>query len=163
MVPLRSHASTTSSRIASGLHTEYDQTHVEPSVHLATGGRELYTMIVVYNGDGGIIRTFRHQSLQGRTEFGAFATVCCAASDVLRFPLHGKVNNNMHTNPLEKKTANGIKRRVKDAHLHFEHYLDVLRNFHTYLCRQNLIKSTLHTVRTVHMCKVGLTAHDTKR
>ena len=59
----------------------------------------------------------------------------------------GKVSNNMlpHTNPVEKKTAKGGKRRVKDAHLHFEHYLDTLRNFHTYLCRQNLLKSTLHS------------------
>ena len=73
----------------------------------------------------------------------------------------GKVSNNMlqHTNPVEKKTEKGVKRRVKDAHLHFGHYLDELKNFHTYLCRQNLIKSTLHTVRTVHMCKVGTHAH----
>ena len=72
----------------------------------------------------------------------------------------GKVSNSMlqHTNPVEKKTAKGVKRRVKVAHLHFEHYLETLRNFHTYLCQQNLIKSTLHTVRTVHSCKVGLTA-----
>ena len=77
----------------------------------------------------------------------------------------GKVSNNMlqHTNPLEKKTAKGVKRRVEDAHLQFRHYLDALRNFHTYLCRQILIKSTLHTVCTVHMCKVGLAAYDTKR
>ena len=68
------------------------------------------------------------------------------------------------TNPVEKKTSKGVKRRVKDAHLHLEHYLDALfGNFHTYLCRQNRIKSTLHTVCTVHMCKVGLTAYDTQR
>ena len=75
----------------------------------------------------------------------------------------GKVSNNMlqHTNPVEKKTKG--ERRVKDAHLHFEYYLDALKNFHVYLCRQNLIKSILHTVRTVHMCKVGFTAYDTKR
>ena len=77
----------------------------------------------------------------------------------------GKVSNDMfqHTNPVEKKTAKGVKRRVKDAHLHFEYYLDALNNFHTYLCRQNLIKSTLHTVCTVHMCKGGSTAYDTKQ
>ena len=65
----------------------------------------------------------------------------------------GKVSNSMlqHTNPVEKKTSNGVKRKAKDAHLHFEHYMDAHRNFQTYLCRQNLIKSTLHTVRTVHM------------
>ena len=77
----------------------------------------------------------------------------------------GKVCNNefQHTNPVKKKTAKGVKRSVKDAHLHFAHYLDALNNFRTYLFRQNLIKSTSHTVRTVHMCKVGLTAYDTKR
>ena len=74
----------------------------------------------------------------------------------------GKVSNNMlqHTNPVEKNAAKGVKRRMKDAHLHFEYYLDALKNFHTYLCRQNLIKSILHTVRTVHMCKVGMTSYD---
>ena len=47
----------------------------------------------------------------------------------------GKVSNNVlqHTNPVEKKTAKGVKRRVKDAHLHFAYYLDALNNFHTYL------------------------------
>ena len=77
----------------------------------------------------------------------------------------GKVSINLfqHINPVGKKTAKGVKRWVRDAHLQFAHYLDALNNFHTYLCRQNLIKSTLHTVRTVYMCKVGLTAYDTKR
>ena len=65
--------------------------------------------------------------------------------------------------PVEKKTAKAIKRWVKDAHLQFAYYLDTLNNFHTYLCQQKLIKSTLHTVRRVHMCKVGLTEYDTKR
>ena len=75
----------------------------------------------------------------------------------------GKVSNNVlqHINPVEKKTAKEVKRRVKDAHLHFAYYLDTLNNFHTHI--HNLIKSTLHTVRTVHMCKVGLSAYDTKR
>ena len=47
----------------------------------------------------------------------------------------GKVSNNMlqYTNQAEKKTAKGVKRKVKYAHLHLEHYLDALRNFHTYL------------------------------
>ena len=77
----------------------------------------------------------------------------------------GKASNNLlqHTNLVGKKTAMGVKRWVKDAHLHFAHYLDALNNFHTYLCRQNLIKSTLHTVCTVHMFKVDLTEYDTKR
>ena len=76
-----------------------------------------------------------------------------------------KVSNNMlqHTNSVGKKTAKCVKRQVKDARLHFAHYLDALSNFRTYLCRQNLIKPTLHIVRTIHMRKVGLTAYDTKR
>ena len=68
-----------------------------------------------------------------------------------------------HTNPVEKKTAKGVKRWAKDAHLQYAHYLGALNNFHTYLCRQNLTRSNLHTVRIVHMCKVGLPAYDTKR
>ena len=52
---------------------------------------------------------------------------------------------------------------MKDDHLHFAHYLDVLRSFESYVCKQNLISSTNHTVRTVLTRKVGLTAFDTKR
>ena len=64
MVPLRSHESAASSRIASVLHSAYDQTHADPSVHPATGGRELYTMIAVYNDDDdGMIQTFQHQRM----------------------------------------------------------------------------------------------------
>ena len=68
-----------------------------------------------------------------------------------------------HTGPVEKKTAKGVKRKVKDDHLHFTHYLDTLRSFKSYVCKQNLISSTSHTVRTIHTRKVGLTAYDTKR
>ena len=77
----------------------------------------------------------------------------------------GKVDKNVvqHTRPVVKKTAKGVKRKVKDDHLHFNHYLDALRNFQTFVCKQNLISSTAHTVRTVHNRKVGLTAFDTKR
>ena len=52
---------------------------------------------------------------------------------------------------------------MKDDHLHFQHYLDMLRSFKSYVCKQNLIPSSAHTVRTVHTHKVGLTAFDTKR
>ena len=34
-----------------------------------------------------------------------------------------------HTRPVEKKTAKGVKRKVKNDHLHFAHYFDVLRSF----------------------------------
>ena len=77
----------------------------------------------------------------------------------------GKVDKSLlqHTIPIEKKTAKGVKRKLKDDHLHFAHYFDVLRSFKSYVCKQNLIFSTNHTVCTVHTRKVGLTAFDTKR
>ena len=56
-----------------------------------------------------------------------------------------------------------MKRKMKDDHLHFTHYLDTLRSSQSYVCKQNLISSTNHTVRTVHTRKVSLTAFDTKR
>ena len=68
-----------------------------------------------------------------------------------------------HAGPVEKKTAKGVKRKVKDDHLHFAHYLDTLRSFKSYVCKQNLISSTSHTVRAVHTRKVDLRAFDTKR
>ena len=42
----------------------------------------------------------------------------------------GKVDKNVlqHTRPIEKKTAKGLKRKVKDGHLHFAHYLIVASN-----------------------------------
>ena len=77
----------------------------------------------------------------------------------------GKVDKNIlqYTNVIEKKTAKGVKRKVKDDHLHFQHYLDAFRNFHSFICKQNLISSTAHTVRSIHQRKIGLTAFDTKR
>ena len=77
----------------------------------------------------------------------------------------GKVDKNVvqHANPVEKKTAKGVKRKVKENHLHFQHYLDALKYVQSFVCKQNLITSTSHTVRTVHQRKVGLTAFDTKR
>ena len=68
-----------------------------------------------------------------------------------------------HDIPVEKKTAKGVKRKVNDDYLHFTHYLDGLHSFQTFVCRQNLISSTAHSVRTVHQRKVGITALDTKR
>ena len=68
-----------------------------------------------------------------------------------------------HTNPVEKKTANGVKRKVKDDHRHYQHYLDALKNFQSFVCRQNLLTSTKQTVCTVHQQKVGLTAFNTKQ
>ena len=64
---------------------------------------------------------------------------------------------------MEKKTAKGVKRKIKDGRVHFSHYLDALRSFQTFVHNLNLISPTAHTVRTVHQRKVGLTAFDTKR
>ena len=77
----------------------------------------------------------------------------------------GKVGRNIvqHSRPVEKKIAKGVKRKVKDEHLHFTHQLDALHSFQTFVRKQNLISSTAHTVRTAHQRKVGLTAFDTKR
>ena len=63
-----------------------------------------------------------------------------------------KVDKNVlqHTRPVEKKTANGVKRTVKDDHLHFGHYFDTLHSFQSYVCKQNLISSSAHTIRITH-------------
>ena len=60
MVPLRSHESAASSRIASVLYIAYDQPHAEPSVHLAVDEQVLYTMITMYTDDW-TIQTFQHR------------------------------------------------------------------------------------------------------
>ena len=41
--------------------------------------------------------------------------------------------------------------------------MDVLHSFESYVCKQNLISTSAHTVRTVHRRKVGFTAFDRKR
>ena len=84
---------------------------------------------------------------------------CCA------FLCTGKVDKNVlqHTRPVEKKTSKGVKCEVKDDHLHFTHYLNTLRSFQSYVCKQNLISSSAHTIRTTHTRKIGLPAFDTKR
>ena len=42
----------------------------------------------------------------------------------------GKVDENVlqHTRTVEKKTAEGVKSKVKEDHMHFAHYLNTLRN-----------------------------------
>ena len=92
-------------------------------------------------------------------EFVGFRPKCYA------FLCIGKVDGNVvqHAKPTEKKTAKCVKRKVKDEHLHFSHYMDALHSFQTFVCKQNLISSTAHSVHTVHQRKVGLTAFDTKR
>ena len=69
-----------------------------------------------------------------------------------------KVCNNIfqYIHPVEKKTAKGFKRSVKDAHLHFAHYLDALKTFvHISVDSLPFYLSTSHTLRTVHMCTCG--------
>ena len=62
-----------------------------------------------------------------------------------------------HTNPVEKKTAKGVEHRVKDAHLHFEYYLDALKNFYTLSTEPyQVYPYCVHTVCTVQMCNVGM-------
>ena len=77
----------------------------------------------------------------------------------------GKVDRNLvqHSRVVEKKIAKGVKRKGKDKHLHFTHYLVALHSFQAFVSKQNLISSTAHTVRTVHQRKVGLTSFDPKR
>ena len=81
------------------------------------------------------------------------------------FHCTGKVDKNVleHTRPVEKKTAKGVRRKVKDDHLDFAHYLDTLRSFKSYVYKQNLIPSSAHTIHTTHTHKIGLTAFDTNR
>ena len=76
-----------------------------------------------------------------------------------------KVDQNVlqHTRTVDKKTAKGVTSKVKDDHLHFAHYLNTLRNFTTYVCKQNQISTTTHNVSTPHTRKIGLTAFDIKR
>ena len=47
------------------------------------------------------------------------------------FMCTGKVDKNVlnHVEPVDKKTAEGVKRKVKHDHLRFEHYLVVLHSF----------------------------------
>ena len=57
-----------------------------------------------------------------------------------------------------------MKRQVKDDHLHFKHYLIALSYFQTFVCKQNLISSSAHTIHySAHTRKIGLTAFDTKQ
>ena len=68
----------------------------------------------------------------------------------------GEADKNVlqHARPVEKNSAKGVNRKVKDDHLHFAHHLDTLRRFN--VCMQNLITSSDHTIRTTHtLVKLG--------
>ena len=64
MVPLRSHESAASSRIAFVLYIASDQTHAEASAHLAADDQMLYTMITIYIDDDWAIQTIQHRGMQ---------------------------------------------------------------------------------------------------
>ena len=83
-------------------------------------------------------------------EFVALRPKCYA------FKCTGKVDTNTlkHSRPVEKKTAKGVKRTAQDQHLHFQHFLDAFKNIHSFVCKQYLISSTSHTVRSVHQRKI---------
>ena len=58
----------------------------------------------------------------------------------------GKIKNNVlkHSDSVKKKTAMGVKRKIMEDHLHFQHYLDAFKNFHSFVVKQNLLSSTKH-------------------
>ena len=57
----------------------------------------------------------KHLDFQRRCEFCTNARICWASTEIQCFSLDW--------------TAKGVRRKVKDEHLHFAHYLDTLRNF----------------------------------
>jgi hypothetical protein len=64
---------------------------------------------------------------------------------------------------MEKKTAKGIKKSVKEAHVRHEHYVSCLKSLKTFNIRQNLIQSRQHRLFSTNIEKVALTAFDNKR
>ena len=73
---------------------------------------------------------------------------------------NGEVEDNVakHTNQMEKQTAKGTKKIVKEAHLRHQHYKDVLKNLSIVTVGQNIITKD---ISTYHTKKVPLTAFDT--
>ena len=64
---------------------------------------------------------------------------------------------------IEKKTAAGVVRTVKEGHLRFEQYLMTLQIMKRHFATQNRITSKAHNLFTVNQTKVALSAVDTKR
>ena len=77
----------------------------------------------------------------------------------------GKVKNNIvkHTDPVEKATAAGTKKSVKDNHLRFDHYVKTLTTLQNHYTIQNNIIAKKHTLYSVNQTKISLSAQDTKR
>ena len=78
---------------------------------------------------------------------------------------HGEVKDNIvvHSSPVEKATAAGVKKHVKENHLRHQHYLKTLTTQRKHFVHQNNIVSKKHSLYTVNQTKVGLSAQDTKR
>ena len=79
---------------------------------------------------------------------------------------HGKVKKNQIVNKediVEKPTAAGTKRSIKDSKLKFNHYLKTLMTKKNQYVTQNNIISHKHTLYTVNQTKISLSAQDTKR
>ena len=66
-------------------------------------------------------------------------------------------------NLVEKATAAGTKKSVKEKKLMFEHYFDTLTTRSSKYVVQNAITSHKHSIYTVNQTKISLTAQDTKR
>ena len=77
----------------------------------------------------------------------------------------GKVKNNIIKNldEVEKSTAAGTKRNVKDRYLTHCHYLNTLKTLAHHYVTQNVIISKKHKICSVNQTKISLSAQDTKR
>ena len=79
---------------------------------------------------------------------------------------HGKVKKNKIVDvedTIEKPTAAGTKRSVKDSELTFNHYLNTLLTKKSQYVTQNNIVSNKHSLYSVNQTKISLSAQDTKR
>ena len=71
----------------------------------------------------------------------------------------------------QKSTAAGVKKSVKDSHLHHALYRNILFGIETeqqesaedHYIEQKTFKSQKHVIFTIHQSKVGLTRYDDKR
>jgi hypothetical protein len=64
---------------------------------------------------------------------------------------------------VEKNTAKGVKRNVKNTKLTFADYEQSLRSLQVKSVSMNTIRSDRHQIYTQTMCKIGLSAFDDKR
>ena len=65
--------------------------------------------------------------------------------------------------PNDKMTAKGTKSSVKKEHLLHYQYLDCLKTLASYDVQQNLIRSKNHSITSVSVKKIALSAFDNKR